>query len=324
MVVHHAYRRVPFLVVVVGIFGCVVPLRAADSPSVAFSREPGKIHITVGGRDVATYVYRDDAIPRPYFAHVHAPNGTQVTRNHPPVESQDLTDHATYHPGIWLAFGDINGADFWRNRARVEHEAFVTEPTGGLGRGTFAVRNRYVAGDGKTVCHETARYTLLVRPSGYLLLWASEFVSGDGDFVFGDQEEMGLGVRVATPLTVQRGGEILNSEGRRNEKQVWGRQADWCDYRGVIDGHRVGITLLPDPNNFRRSWFHARDYGLLLANAFGRNAFKAGDKSRVVVKKGKRFRLRYGVLLHSSPKEQSIDLLAAYRDFIKHITADGQ
>ena len=32
---------------------------------------------------------------------------------------QDLDDHPTMHPGLWLAFGDINGADFWRNKGRV-------------------------------------------------------------------------------------------------------------------------------------------------------------------------------------------------------------
>ena len=61
---------------------------------------------------------------------------------------------------------------------------------------------------------------------------------------------MGLGIRVATALTVKRGkGHITNSGGRIDEKQVWGRQADWCDYGGIVDGRRLGITLMPDPKN---------------------------------------------------------------------------
>jgi hypothetical protein len=264
-------------------------------------------------------------IPRPYFAHVRAPNGTQVTRNHPPIEGKDLTDHATYHPGVWMAFGDISGADFWRNRARVEHEAFVTEPTGGNGTGSFAVRNRYINSEnGKTVCREIGRYTWIVRPSDTLLIWESTFSSDEGDFVFGDQEEMGLGVRVATPLTVKHGGEMFNSEGRRNEMQVWGRQAAWCDYRGVIDGQRVGVLLMPDPSNFRRSWYHARDNGLLLANPFGRNAFTKGEKSRVVVKKGATLRLRFGVLLHAEEAKGSFDPASAYQSFVKRVTAKDE
>jgi hypothetical protein len=118
---------------------------------------------------------------------------------------------------------------------------------------------------------------------------------------------MGLGVRVATNLTVTRGGVITSSEGRKNEKEVWGRQADWCDY----SGKGVGVMLMPDPQNFRRSWFHARDYGLLVANPFGRQAFTKAEPSRVVVKKGEILTLRFGVLVHDG----DLDRQAAYNEF---------
>ena len=120
---------------------------------------------------------------------------------------------------------------------------------------------------------------------------------------------MGLGVRVATDLTVTHGGVITSSDGRKNEKQVWGRQADWCDY----SGKGVGVMVMPDPQNFRRSWFHARDYGLLVANPFGRQAFTKGEPSRVVVKKGETLTLRFGVLVHDG----DLDRQAAYQDFLQ-------
>jgi hypothetical protein len=108
----------------------------------------GPARITLGGAPLAVYSFGDATIPRPYFAHVHAPGGIAVTRNHPPIAGTDPTDHAAFHPGLWLAFGDLGGADSWRNRARVEHEEFVGPPTGGAGRGTFAVRNRYRSATG--------------------------------------------------------------------------------------------------------------------------------------------------------------------------------
>jgi hypothetical protein len=221
-----------------------------------------------------------------------------VTRNYPPVAGKDLTDHATFHPGIWLAIGDLGGADYWRNRAAVKHERFVGKPTEGVGKGSFVVRNLYPSADGKAaVCRETCRHTVAVRPGGYLLLYESEFTSDDADFAFGDQEEMGLGVRVATPLSVKGGGGIVNKDGLRDEAKAWGKQSDWCDYSGVVDGRRVGIALFPDPANFGRSWFHARDYGVLVANPFGRSSFRGGDRSRFVVRKGEPFRLGFGVFV---------------------------
>jgi len=97
----------------------------------AVQQEADRVLITDDGQPVATYVFRDDKILRPYFANVHAPGGIQVTRNHPPVPKVDATDYDTMHPGVWLAFGD--------------------------------------------------------------------------------QEEMGLGVRVATPIAVKQGGTILDA-----------------------------------------------------------------------------------------------------------------
>jgi hypothetical protein len=288
----------------------------AAPEDVAFARESGRIAVTIGGRPCATYIYADASILRPHFAHLHAPDGTQVSRNHPPVKGKDPADHATMHPGLWLAFGDLGGADFWRNKGRVEHEKFVEEPRDGPGRGTFSVVNRYVAGN-RTVCRETFRCAVRVRPAGTLLILDSTFASDEADFHFGDQEEMGLGVRVATAIAVKSGGRIRDSEGRAGEKRVWGNTAAWCDYGGSIGGRHVGITLMPDPGNFRPAWFHARDYGLLVANPFGRKAFRKGKASRVEIGKGDRFRLRFGVLLHASAAGSAPDLNGAYADVLK-------
>ena len=133
---------------------------------------------------------------------------------------------------------------------------------------------------------------------------------------------MGLAIRVASPVAVNNGGRITDSQGRINGSQVWGKQSLWCDYSGTIEGKHQGITLMPDPKNFRHCWFHARDYGFVTANPFGRNAFTREAKSKVIVPKGQALRLCWGVLLHSSNAEQPLDLSAAYRDFLEQLKTD--
>ena len=179
---------------------------------IQFAQKPNALEITRDGKPFASYVLRDEQVLRPYFAHVHAPGGIQVTRTHPPVAGKDVTDHATMHPGIWLAFGDLRGADFWRNRGVVKHISFVDLPKSDKDGATFTALNRYEAG-GKTICEERRRVTIRTPSFGTLLLWDSRFTA-DEDIYFGDQEEMGLGVRVATPLAVQKGGAIIDSAGR--------------------------------------------------------------------------------------------------------------
>lgn len=277
-------------------------LLLAPKQDVELRPEKGRVEFRVAGETVGSYTFEDAAIKRPYFANLRVPGGPAVTRTHPPVEGKDATDHATFHPGIWLGFGDLGGADFWRNKAAVEHVRFVKEPKDG----TFTVLNRYRHGE-RAVCEETCRVTVVRRPAGLLLVLDSAF-AGEAPFAFGDQEEMGLGVRVASPLAVKAGGRMRDSAGRTNEKEIWGHPGEWCDYSGVVDGRRAGLLVVSDPSDGLPSRLHARDYGVLVFNPFGRKAFKAGDAARTEVKPGQTLRLRYGVLLYRAADAEGLDL----------------
>ncbi len=303
-------------------------------PRVSFKRGPGRIDIQVGGKAVAAYVYEDPTIPRPYFCQVKTLDGVQLTRIHPPdpVVNKGNDDHPTFHPGIWLAFGDISGRDFWRNKARVRHVKFVEPFVEDAGEGRFAVLNSYETADdpGDPVCEETCTYGIRTAPSGYFLTAKSEFRSNKADFAFGDQEEMGLGIRINTPLTVKFGsGAMLNTEGGANEKGTWGKQAKWCAAMGVLDGKRVGAVVMPNPENFRASWFHSRDYGLIVANPFGKKAM-TGPKDVTVspdstgVHKGETFTLGFGVYVFSMPENGEPNVQAAYEAYLKAIAQEAK
>jgi len=295
--------------------------KQTKAPMVEFELKPGKVLVTIDNKPFATYVFEDSKIPRPYFCNVKSPSGIQATRNHPPIEGKDPRDHTTLHPGVWLSFADINGNDYWRLKAKTEHEMFIEYPKGGPGKGTFTVSNYYLnAKDNSRLVHEICRYTILARPDYYMILYDSTFSSDKTDFYFGDQEEFGLGIRVATPITVKYGkGHIRNAEGMLDEKGVWGKQSDWVDYSGYIDNTYVGMMIMPDPSNFRRSWYHARDYGYVAANPFGRKAMHAGPESKVVVKKGEKFHLGFGVAIYSAPKAERVDRDAIYKDYLQQV-----
>jgi hypothetical protein len=287
----------------------------AHSQDFAFTEQPDRLVITHAGRPVAHFVFKDDKILRPYFAHVHTPDGIQVTRTHPPVAGKDAVDHDTMHPGIWLAFGDISGNDFWRNKAAVRHERFSTAPVVKAGLLTFATESSLLATNGTKLATLTSGFAVSRVGDGFLLTWDAAFTPAADGFHFGDQEEMGFGVRVATELTEKKGGVITSGSGATTAKATWGKAADWCDYSGVLGDRRVGIAVLAGPQNFRPSWFHNRDYGLMVANPFGENAFTKGAKSRVPVAKGETFRLRFGAWIHSSVKDGLADVAGAWQNF---------
>jgi hypothetical protein len=278
----------------------------------AFEDRGEALALRLDGEQVAEFVYRDAKVLRPFFANVRAPGGVAVTRQHPPIPGTDATDHDTMHPGVWLAFGDLNGQDFWRNKGHIDHVRFTESPQVEKERLRFATECRLLAAGGAKLGTMSSRFTLSALKNAWLLVWEADFQAGDADLVFGDQEEMGFGARVATALTEKNGGVITSSAGLKTAKNTWGQPAQWCDYLGTVDGQRVGIVLMADPANFRPAWWHNRDYGLMVANPFGREAMKQGAKSRVTVKRGESFRLRYGAAIHQGSIEKAAALYQAF------------
>ena len=295
----------------------VCPIVADEGvPSVTFEQRNHEVVIRVADQPVASYVFRDTETLRPYFAHVKTLRGTQVTRNHPPIMDKDSEDHKTMHPGIWMAYGDLSGSDFWRNKARIAHVRFVQKPTGGSGIGSFTEEKHYLRSDGNLICREEFRFEIQVQAGGYLLIWDSTFRS-DKEFYFGDQEEMGLGVRVATFITEKKGGRLTDSEGREGARAIWSQAARWCDYSGRIENRWAGITVMCHPENFRDSWMHARDYGLIAANPFGRKAMRKGPFSRKRVRKGESLRLQYAMWVHEAESNRLKQILPVYENYVR-------
>ncbi len=275
-----------------------------------------RLRISLDGKLIVDFVFRDEKILRPYFANARLANGVQVTRNHPPVKGEDEVDHDTMHPGVWLGFGDINGQDYWRNKASMEHVRFVAPPKFEPGRLEFATECQMKSKSGKPVCLLTNEFTLIARPTGWLLRWTATFRADHGSIVFGDQEEMGFGARIATPFTEKNGGVIRSSTGKKTAKETWGQPAKWCDYTGS-GPQSAGILLMASDKNFRESWWHNRDYGVFVANPFGREAMKQGPRSIVTVAKGETLRLTFGALIHDAKDHDPAHEYQSFQESLK-------
>lgn len=313
------------MVVLQTVFALLAAFNAADEPATNkqwgnpragfhLALRKSELQIAFDGKPVASYVFEHPKVKRPFFAHIKTTGGVQVTRAFPPVKGKDAVDHPTMHPGLWLAFGKLGGADFWRNKGRVVHERFVGKITAGKSSATFATRNRYQRPDGSVICRQTTTYRFKKLADGWQMNLDARFASKER-FAFGVQEEMGLGIRVATPLTVKNGGNILASHGGKNEKGTWGRVANWWDYFGTAKGKRVGLLVMSHPGN-GQVWSHSRDYGCLVANPFPVDRRENRGKL-TVVEPGREHRLRFAVIVHEGDLKARFDRKAAYRAYVK-------
>lgn len=283
-------------------------LYSAGDAKFSFEEKSDRLVVKLNDYDLATYIHSHKVLTRPAWVHVYSPSGVRLTRNFPPRSPEDdgAADHKFMHPGIWISFGHLDGEDYWRLTSRTRHVEFVEVPYAEPGRAGFTVRNEYLRGDGKSVvCEEVTRYTLIASPDGVVMLIDASFRSDEHDFYFGDQEESGLAFRMESKLKVKNGtGTILNSRGDRNGAAAWGKESDWVDYSGTVSGRRVGLLVVPSPDNVRGCWMHTRDYGLVAANPFPKQPKERREPYvRTVVKKGQPFRLSYGLLLHDAPED---------------------
>ena len=76
---------------------------------------------------------------------------------------------------------------------------------------------------------------------------------------------------------------------------MWGSKSAWVDYSGPVGNSVVGVAVFDDPKNPYPACWHARDYGLLAANPYGRDK---GSKFPGVKGNNERVRLDKGQHLH--------------------------
>ena len=301
----------------------------------SFRDQIDSLEIYYGKQRIGSYLKRHSELTRRALVNVTTPGGIQVTRNFPPRRPEDLEPgrtgddaiiHPRMHPGIWISFGDLNGNDYWRLAAEVRFEGYDDEPIADGDTASFTARNTMLSEDGsRVVCTELSRYSFERVAAGIVLVVDVLYQSDDRDFYFGDQEESGLAFRIASPLRVTGGnGTILNDRQEKNGGEIWGKEAKWVDYSGVIDSHHVGLLVAPSPSNPRPSWLHARDYGVVAVNPFPKQPRERREPYvKTWIKKGEPLKLSYGVLIYETPSEEPLDRPKAYQLLLERLRAQA-
>ncbi|WP_395740480.1 PVC-type heme-binding CxxCH protein [Prosthecobacter sp.] len=249
-----------------------------------------KLRVLYNSKPVAEYVTRHPDVKRPFWMNLRNRAGVQLTRSFPP-QKEEPQDHPDMHPGLWLAFGGINGTDFWRNEGRVV-QAEIKDITDH----SFSVTNRWLSAKGDEICRDTTTYSFSLQDKTVALHWDTKLGSTDHDITIAAQEEAGIGIRLPGALCVKTGtGHITNSNGQRDEKQCWGQPAQWWRYG--TDTAAIRITPSASESS-RPSWSHARDYGALVINPTGTPDAKK-KPTPFTIPKGETLRLVYDVTLEN-------------------------
>lgn len=296
----------PRLVAAVAVF-TLSQAAFADS-NVELVRKDNSVEVKIDGREF-TVLHFDKSQPKPYFSPVRAADGAIITRG---LEKPE--DHP-HHKGIWCAIDEVNGIEFWAEKGKIENQSVELSPASG-NPATIKMVNHWLDKEGKPVLVEWADVSIFANR---LIAYDIQFAPADKTVTFGDTKEGLFGLRVANSLRGKEGGKIVNAEGAQGEKECWGRESKWVDYYGNVGGKTYGVALFDNPQNFRKSRFHVRDYGLFTLSPFGQHAYTNGElpANPLVLEPTKPIRLRYGLYVHDGDTSQG-RVTEAYEFYLKH------
>ncbi|GBD36735.1 hypothetical protein HRbin36_01863 [bacterium HR36] len=300
------------------------PLRIVEE------KEPLRLVLQRADGSVLTTYYLDTQLPKPFLYPLHGPGGVEMTRAYPMI--LDRAGESRDHPhqrSVWFTFGDVipegielkprskgvSRIDFWAEtpgHGRIVCEQILLRQEGESGRpAVIRTRNAWQTADGRKVLEEIRTLQVFDLGQGEsLLVFDFLLQATECPITFGDTKEGAFGVRVAESMTerAKKGGVLTNAAGQRTMAECWGRRSAWCDYSGPVAARTVGLTLMDHPKNPSPACWHARDYGLLAANPFGRakSGFPdvKGRTDLVRLRKGESLRLRYGLLVHDGDSKQ--------------------
>lgn len=315
------------------LFAAVFLVRFAPAQPTVSEPNGNTIEVRVGGSRFTSYHYSPD-VTKAYFTELRTAAGTVVSRTFPIIndvpESQRKAPHLEPHQrALYFGHGSINGLDFWAEPAfrelnqdspyhaygkmQIEDSPKFSQAGG---KASIEAHFRLTTTEGRAIADEEQRFAVFNDSDARII--DCEFVidARYGSVVFGDSKEGTFALRLRPELT-EPAVKMINSNGRAGEQQIWGQPANWVAYEGMVEGKPVTVAVFDAPGSFRHpTTWHARGYGLLAANPFGKRYFTKDENQdgSWTVPEGKRIRFRYRVLLFDRLVSAD-DLRAAYDRF---------
>lgn len=317
--------------------GCAT---TSSDPATAVKLTPlaDRVRVEIGGQLFTEYVHGDGS-SRSYCYPILAADGTPLTRDFPMKATPgEDTDHP-WHRSLYFAHSIVNGVDFWnegsgdagkspkdKGHTRVDGKIETTDGAVGVIR----TRDRWLAPDGTLICTDERKVSFHANASGRFIDFEITLKAlADKPLLLGDNKDGTMAIRVAQWMTMPHkfkgaatggNGHMVTANGQR-DADVWGKRAPWCDYHADRNGTTYGVAIFDHPENFRPSWWMAREYGLFAANPFGWHDYekefaKDPHKGDKLIPAGGSLTLRYRFFFHLGD-EQAAKVAANYADYAK-------
>jgi hypothetical protein len=314
------------------------------------SYEPEKrIDVMVDGKLFTSYRWPENVM-KPILYPVMTSAGTEITRGYPfKPRPGERIDHP-HQIGVCFCYGIVNGFDFWSNSTAIPAEKksgygtikhlSVDKLSGGDGEGSIITSESWIIPSGKELLAEKTEYHFIAKGSVRIIDRITTLTATDTDISMKDTKEGGFGIRVArqlelpskeevvlvdnkgNPTTVAKmsnegiTGNFRSSEGIIGEA-VYGTRGKWVDLYGKIGNEKISVVMVDHPKNpGSPTYWHARGYGLLLANPLGAGVYSEGKNvMNFSIPAGKSATFRFRLIVNSGADLTDDEINAYTKDF---------
>ncbi len=279
----------------------VMEIKVEEKPlkAIELIEKENEVEVRIGGKIFTSFRYSQEFV-RPFLFPVYSPSGKLLVRKL--LENKPGVEHP-HHRGIWVAHGDVNGADNWSEMEG--HGYQILKDINVKERNWWGRIEAFIDWtdkDKEKILGEK-RIITFYSTSGVRFIDFDITFYAENDVKLGDTKEAGiLSVRVNPSMNASDKGIMENSVGGINEDEIWGKKASWCDYSGPVEEEWWGISVFDNPENpFYPTNWHARNYGLMTANHYGLSYFYGKDKAErgdLVIKGGESLNYKFRVYIH--------------------------
>lgn len=257
-----------------------------------------RVVVSIDGKEFTSYRFAN-TLKKPYLWPVIGPkSGKSVTIETPPA------DKYPHHNSIFFGCDRVNGGNYWQE---------------GIERGQIVSQGpKIVAASGERVIFtdeclwQQPGQDPVIRDTRTITVSAPSETLRFIDFDITLEMLTGITIdktnhslfsaRMTPELSVEKGGTLVNAEGKKNEEGTFAAASPWCDYSGKWDDSTTeGLAILQHPANrwFPSPWF-TRDYGFFSPTPM---YWLEGDK--LTMPKGEKIELRYRVVVHTGNTEEA-------------------
>jgi hypothetical protein len=289
---------------------------ASKLPSMALvDLEGGIVSVRAPDREITRFYPAAGTTHRKPCFYPLVARGANVLRGFP-IEDRpgEARDHP-HHSGIYHAFGDVNGRDYWA-KVPITHRRILAREAGPA-CARLVVENAW----GEDLV-EIQDVRILNAGEDAVLDWTITLRAGAAPVVLGASAKMAkegsFAVRVGAELSRKGDAPDLMTDalGNRGEKAIRQAAAPWVDYSAEVNGKRIGVAVLNHPSSFRypTTW-HVRAYGLFAANPWYVAEAKGLDrKGEQTLGPGESVVLKYRVYVHGGDAAEGkvADVFAGY------------